>query len=60
MQLNAEESSVGFLIGEGFFKGENLFGREHDQNLSNKTQPPQYTPFNRLIGIRTDWQTYLC
>jgi hypothetical protein len=51
VEFNAEESSVGFLIGEGFFKGEYIFGSEHDQNLSNKTQPPQYTPFNRLVGI---------
>jgi hypothetical protein len=30
VEFNAEESSVGFLIGEVFFKGENLFGGEHE------------------------------
>lgn len=35
-QFDAEESSVGFLVGEGFFKGEYVFLGNHDQGLSNK------------------------
>ena len=29
-EFNAEESAVGFLVGEGFFKGEYLFWGDHD------------------------------
>ena len=35
-EFNAEESSVGFLVGEDFFKGEYLFLGKHEQILSNK------------------------
>jgi hypothetical protein len=36
LQFNAEESSLGFLVGDRFLKGEYVFWGEHEQTLSNK------------------------
>lgn len=33
MEFNAKKTAVRFLVGKGFFKGENIFGGEHEGKI---------------------------
>lgn len=39
-QFNAEKPTIGFLVGEGFFKGEYVFFRCHNSRAFKQTVTP--------------------